>query len=263
VRGHAGEPTHVVVLARQNPPRPGALGRRGRRRPRARPAVSQPPPAAVRTTRATLIAAQPFADDGEAAYWLGRVDGEREVASALAALNGLLHLHRTATADPSVREVARRQAIAVRVGIGAGEEVAKGRWTRAIELPPPPAPPRRSAALRPDERLAALLSGRDAALACEELAIRARADVTAGRHREAALQLEVALAAALRELTPWAPRGDLAARIAELRDLEPGAAAAAAAALEGGLDDGATADVERALRRLEAALRARSVVGFD
>jgi len=162
-----------------------------------------------------------------------------------------------------VREVTRGQAIVARVGIGAGEQVADGRWARAFELPRPTAPPRRSAALRPDERLAAMLSGRDAALACEELAIRARADVAAGRYREAALQLQVALAAALRELTPWGPRGDLAARIDELRALQPAADAAAAAALEGGLDDDATADVERVLARLEAALRARSVVGFD
>jgi hypothetical protein len=262
VRGHAGEPTHVVVLASLAAPSAGALGRRRRRR-RPRAAAPRPAPAPVRTTRATLIAARPFADPGEAAHWLDRIDGEHEVARAVAGLNGLLHLHRTATADPAVHEVTRAQAIVARVGIGVGEEVANGRWTRAVELPPPAALPRRSAALRPDERLAAMLSGRDAALACEELAIRARADVAAGRHREAALQLRIALAAALRELTPWAPRGDLEARLAELRALEPAAEAAAAAALEGGLDDGAIADVERVLGRLEAALRARSAVGFD
>jgi hypothetical protein len=117
--------------------------------------------------------------------------------------------------------------------------------------------------MRPDERLAALLSGRDAALACEELALRARSDVAAGRHREAALQLRVALAAALGELLPWAPRGDIEKRLAELRALQPVADDAAAAALEGGLDDTATADVERVLGRLEAALRARNAVGFD
>jgi hypothetical protein len=93
--------------------------------------------------------------------------------------------------------------------------------------------------------------------------LRARADLDAGRHREAALQLGIALAAALRELAPWAPRSDLRARLDELRDLRPGVAAAAAAALEGGLDDAATAAVAHALDRLEAALRARSAVGID
>jgi hypothetical protein len=234
-----------------------------RRRTRLRPVAPSPSPAPVTTARATLIRARPFDDAGEAERWLAGIDAEAEVAAALAVLNRLLHLHRTATADPAVREVARGQAIAARVGIGAGEQVAEGRFASALELPPPPAPRRRSAALRPEERLAALLAGRDVPLASEELALRARADLAAGREREAALQLRVALAAALGELAPWAPRGDLRARLDELRTLEPAAEAAAAAALQGGLDDVARADVERVLGRLEAALRARTALGFD
>jgi hypothetical protein len=264
VRGHAGEATHVAVLATQAAPRAG--GRRPgvlrRRRPRPRPVAPGPPPAPVATTRATLIRAQPFDDAPEAERWLAGVDAEAEVAAALAVLNRVLHLHRTATADAAVREVARGQAIAARIGIGAGDQVADGRFARALELPPPP-DRRRSAALRPDERLAALLAGRDVPLASEELALRARADLAAGREREAALQLRVALAAALDELTPWAPRADLGRRLDELRTLEPAAEAAAAAALQGGLDDAARADVERVLGRLEAALRARTALGFD
>jgi Protein of unknown function (DUF3077) len=249
------------VLAVQRGPHAGFVRRRRRRR--ARPVRPQPPPTAVPTTRVTLIGASPFDDEDDADRWLDRIDGEQEVATALTALNGLLHLHRTATADAAVRPVARRQALVARVGVGAGEEVADGRWSRALELPSPAPAERRSAALRPDERLAALLSGRDAALACEELALRARSDVAAGRHREAALQLRVALAAALGELAPWAPRGDLRARLDELRALQPAAEAAADAALQGGLDDAARADVERVLGRLEAALRARTALGFD
>jgi hypothetical protein len=260
VRGHAGEPTHVVVLATLGAPQRARLGRRRRRR--GGPAAPQPPPAPVATARATLIAARPFEHAGEAERWLARVDAEDEIAAAVAVLNYVLHLRRTATADATVREVARDRALVARVGVGAGEQVAEGRWTRAVEVPPA-RPPRRSAALRPDERLAALLAGRDAALACEELALRARADLGAGRTREAALQLHVALQAALRELAPWAPRSDLQARLDELQALRPGVDAAAAAALEGGLDDGAAADVEHALKRLEAALRARSAVGSD
>jgi hypothetical protein len=247
------------VLATLGAPRRARLGG-CRRRPAS--ATPQPPPAPVATTRATLIAARPFDDDAQAERWLAGVDAEAEVGAAVAVLNRMLHLHRTATADPYAREVARAQALVARVGLGAGEQVAEGRWTRALEVPPP-RPPRRSAALRPDERLAALLAGRDAALACEELVLRARADVAAGRRREAALQLSVALDAALRELAPWAPRADLRARLEELERLRPGVEAAAARALEGGLDDDATAAVEHALGRLEAALRARSAVGAD
>jgi hypothetical protein len=271
VRGHAGEATHVVVLATQAAPRAAAAGgrRRGllgrRRRARPRPVAPAPAlaPAPVATARATLIRARPFADAPQAERWLAGVDPEAEVAAALAVLNRLLHLHRTATADAAVREVARGQAIAARVGTGAGEQVAEGRFARAVELAAPPPPRRRSAALRPEERLAALLAGRDVPLASEELALRARADLAAGREREAALQLRVALAAALGELAPWAPRGDLRGRLDELRALQPAAEAAAGAALQGGLDDAARADVERVLGRLEAALRARTALGFD
>ena len=258
MRGHAGEPTHVVVLATLGAPRRARLGRRRRHAP----APPQPRPAPVATTRATLVAANPFDGGAEAERWLARADPEAEVAAALAVLNGLLHLHRTATADAAVREVARGQALVARVGVGAGEQVAEGRWARALEVAPP-APRRRSASLRPEERLSALLAGRDAPLACEELALRAHADLAGGRQREAALQLHVALQAALRELAPWAPRGDLSARLEELRTLQPSVDAAAAAALEGGLDDTAGAAVDHALARLEAALRARTAVGLD
>src|SRR5581483_11093828 len=112
----------------------------------------------------------------------------------LAVLNQALHAHRLATADPYAREVGRRDALVVRVGYGAGEQVADGRWTEALELPDPRTQRRkREAALRPQERVAALLGGRDAALACELLVLRTRADLEAGREREAALQLRAAL----------------------------------------------------------------------
>ena len=258
VRGHAGEPTHVVVLATQGAPQRHLLRRR-----RPEPARREPPPAPVATARATLIAARPFDHPGQAERWLDEADGEAEARAATAVLNRLLHLHRAAAADPTVREVAPGQALVARVGIGAGEQVADGRWVRAFELPVARSSRRGGEARRADQRLAALLAGRDAALACEELALRARADLSAGRHREAALQLRVALAAALGELVPWAQRGDLADRLAELRALAPTAEAAAQAALQGGLDDRTTADVERVLGRLEAALRVRSAVGAD
>jgi hypothetical protein len=217
----------------------------------------------VTTARATLISARPYDGDSAAERWLRDADGEAEAAEAVAVLNRILHLHRTATADAAVREVAREQALVARVGVGPGEQVAEGRWTHAVTLSASGGRARRAAALRPQERLAALLAGRDAALACEELALRARTDLVAGRCREAALQLRVALAAALGELTPWAARGDLGERLSELGALQPAAEAAAQQALQGGLDEQATADVERVLGRLEAALRARTAAGFD
>jgi hypothetical protein len=255
LRGHAGEIEHVLVLSTLGAPRRRLVGGR-----RAREA--SPEPAAVVTSRATLVAVDPL--DGPAARaWLGDADGEAEATAAVAVLNRVLHLQRVAAADHATREVSREQALVVRIGYGEGEQVADGRWTEARELPLPRGQTRREAALRPQERLSALLGSRDAALACEELALRARADVDAGRRREAALQLRAALQAAVAELPPWSERGDLVARIAELEELLPEADAAADAALRGGVDDDVFARAEHALGRLEAALRARTAAGFD
>ena len=230
---------------------------------RAKSADPDPDPTSVATARVTLIRVEAL-DEAQAAAWLSAADGEAEATRAVAVLNRVLHLQRVAAADHATREVSRAQALVVRIGYGEGEQVADGRWARARELPGlRSGRGRREAALRPQERLAALLGARDAALACEELALRARSDVDAGRRREAALQLRVALQAALAELPPWSERGDLAARLTELRELVPGADAAAEAALTGGIDDDAFAATERALERLEAALRARTAAGFD
>jgi hypothetical protein len=203
--------------------------------------------------------------DGEeaAAAWLAGADHEAEAAAALAVLDQALHAHRVAAADPGVRAVVRADALVVRVGFGEGEQVAEGRWREAVELPlPRPARRRGEAALRPQERLAALLGGRDVALACEPLTLRARADLDAGRTREAALQLRVALEAALAELAAWSGRADLSSRLADLAGQRAPVAAAANAALQRGLDDAEAQAVGQALERLEAALRARSAAGF-
>lgn len=253
-RGHAGEIEHVVVLATLGAPtRAGFLKRR-----RDTTAAPQPPPEPVTTGRATIVHAAPLdAPDG----WLGSVDREAEARTGVVALNRVLHAHRIASADPTVREISREQAIVVRLGVGPGERVADGRWSEAIVLPPPP-PVRRSAALRPQERLAALLGGHDVALACEDLVLRARADLDAGRLREAALQADVALRAALAELEPWRTQGDLDRRLLELAVLAPEIAEAAETALQGGLETGQAEAVGQGIDRLEAALRARTAPGF-
>ena len=75
----------------------------------------------------------------------------------------------------------------ISAGWGEGEQVADGRWLHARELPARAragaarARRDRSAALRPQERLAALLGGRSTALLCEELTLRARLDLDQGR----------------------------------------------------------------------------------
>jgi len=259
VRRHAGEqPEHVLVLATL-----GAQQRRLMRGRHAKSAAPEPDPTPVVTGRATVIPATPLADEAAAAAWLKAVDADAEVAEALVILNHALHAQAVAAADPYAREVARADALVVRVGFGAGEQVAEGRWSEAQELPAERGPrAKRTAALRPQERLAALLGGRDAALACETLILRCRADLDAGREREAALQLRAAIEAALAELVPWRDRSDLAGRLDELAAEQERVEAIAATALEHGLDPDEAADVGRVAKRLEAALRARSAAGF-
>jgi hypothetical protein len=260
LRGHAGEPEHVLVLqtVAAHPRRSRLRGRRARR---AEPA---PETTTVPVTRATLIGAVPVGDADVAAAWLENADLTREVRAAVEILNTVLHAERIVRADPFVREIAPEQALALRVGIGRGEQVAEGEWTDARSLPPlATARPKRTRALRPQERFAALLGGRDVALAAEELTLRARLDLDRGRTREAALQLRVALEAALAELQAWSHREDLAARLDELREERGAVGAAANRALEGGLDEAQVADVARVVGRLEAALAARVAGGLE
>jgi hypothetical protein len=101
--------------------------------------------------------------------------------------------------------------------------------------------------------VAALLSGRDAPLACEELALRSRADLGHDRPREAALQARAALDAALGELAAWG----MEARLDELAGLRDGVADAAEAAIRGALEPSHLTTVAAAVERIEAALRAR------
>ena len=252
VRDHAGEADlRVLVVA--------VLGTRERRligRRKAREVEPEPEPMPVATSRATLIRGQAVGAE-EAAAWIA--DPAAPLEAELAVLNRVLALHRVAAVDATVREVRLEQALVVRVGFGRGEEVAVGRWTEAVE-PGEPREPRVKVrgVVRPQDRLAALLGGRDAALACEELVLRARSDLDAERHREAALQLRVALEAAIAELEAWRDRADMATRIEELKTHRGAVGDAANAALRGGLDADTIDAIYEAVHRIEAALRARS-----
>jgi len=263
IRERLGEaPAYVLVLRTLGAPERRMLV--SRRRPRE--AAPQPPPCPVMTSRATLVDTDALANVSAAEQWLTEADADALADDALARLNRVLHGHRAATADPFAREVAREQALVTRIGYGDGESVADGRWLDARELAPPYRErgmrPERSA-LRPQERLAALLAGRDAVLACEELTLRARSDLDAGRLREAALQLRVALQAALAELEAWSGQPSLPERIEELRGRQEVVGAAADAALLGGISDEHIDTVRSVLGRVEAALRARTASGFE
>lgn len=181
-----------------------------RRRRRGRPAPAEPDPAPVSLTRATVIhAASPLEDQAGAARWLDETCEDEDTVDVLAAeaiktLNQALHAQAVAAADPQIRQLSPEQAERALIGYGSGEETADGHFTdaRQVDVGPRTASRRRQREeqLRPQERVSAVLRGREHLDACETLLLRARADLDAGRDREAALQLRAGLDALLAEL---------------------------------------------------------------
>lgn len=250
-----GEPEHVVVLNTVGASRRGAFGRRARTR------ETDPQPTPVPVARATVVDPVSLSSEGQAKAWLGELDPEREATQAAAVLNRVLYAQRISAAQAHTQEVSPAQALTIRAGYGEGEQVADGLWLDARELLlSRKRTLRRSTVLRPQERLALLLSGRERALLCEELTLRARADFDSRRIALAAVSLERAYASALVEL-PSEKRSDLSARVQELAQLSLGVEEAATAAL-GGEAEIDEARLRQALERLEAALRARTAPGF-
>jgi hypothetical protein len=244
----------LVIVTLGAPERRRTLVKRAKRE-----APPEPEASPVTTGRGTVIdVGTPFAGEAEAKAWLEQA-GEADLAAALAVLNRALHAFRLVTADPYLNPVGREQALVARLGYGAGEQVADGLWTDARELIPVAGRQRRAKVLTPQARLAAVLNGRERALACEELILRARVDVDHDRSREAALQVLVALDAALAELAVDPTADSLRDRLEELRGRREQTAAAAQQALAGPLADEALESVTFTLKRLEAILRARAV----
>ena len=172
-----------------------------RRRAKPRPADPDSGPA-VPITELTVIEAREINGDAEA--WFKDLRGDEEargelVDRALLWIGRALAARRVATADPSVADPTLDAAIGARVGYGESEALVEGRYENALELPREGGRRSRAAALRPQERMAALLGGRTRALVCEELTLRARADLDGDRVREAALQIRVGLEAMLAE----------------------------------------------------------------
>jgi hypothetical protein len=230
----------LVLRTLAAPERP----RRWERRPRA---ARDAEPEAVPTARATVVRPEPFGAPEEAASWLAslrRDDGavRAELGFALRVVNRARAAQRAAAGDPYAGDVSADQALVCRLGYGSGEAVAEGRFDDAIELPPAGAGRPRRSMQATDERFAALLGGREEPLLAEELVLRARADLDAGRVREAALEARIAIEALAAELGERAPV-DQRERIR----------AAANAALEGR----APAELAEAVAAMEATIRRR------
>jgi hypothetical protein len=214
-------------------------------------------------------AAEPFAGEAEAAAWLERASVEEGglealLGAAAALLNRALHAQAAASGDPHLGELGPERAVAARLGYGEGEDVAAGRFLAAREVDPRAgASPRarRAAALSSQAGVAAALGGRERIDACETLLLRARADLDAGRDREAALQLRGGLEALLVELRGALADPGHAEDMAALEARRAEAAAAAETALRGDLDPAATHGVKELLETCERILRRRRVLG--
>jgi hypothetical protein len=231
----------------------GAPERRMLRGRRPRP-IEEAEPEPVPTSRATVVRAAPFGSVDDAAGWLDGADLDEELAAAVAVLNRALHAHRLAAADPYVTDVTAERALVARVGYGSGESVADGQFAEARELPRFAHRRARRSMEAPEERFAALLSGREEALPAEELVLRARADLTAGRLQEAALQARVAIEA----LLAARPDSPDAAGVSVHRDT---CADAANAALRGPLPGDQAAALEEAVAAMEKALKRHRLGG--
>jgi hypothetical protein len=241
-----------------------------RRRRRTRKAVPEDEPAPLPLTRVTAVrAGTPFAGEAEAGRWLEEATEAEDTADVLvgegiAVLNRALHLHAIASGDPHGHELAPERAVAVRVGYGSGEEVAASRFADAREIDVWASGAsrrrRREEDLRPQERVAAVLGGREKIDACEGLLLRARADLDAGRTREAALQLRVGLEALLAELPGALADTDHEQDIGTLHSRRSEAGEAANVALRGELEAGQATAVRELLELCERILRRRRIL---
>jgi len=251
----------VETLAASPPPR-----RRRRRPQQVEPGKE---PGTVPLTRITAVRAEePFESDDDAARWLENAVGSEEtidaaVADGIGLLNLALHANAAAGADPLGTEVSATRAATVRIGHGSGKEVAAGRFSAGREVDVRSAASRRrmrEEELRPQERLAAVLGGREQLDACETLLLRTRADLDAGRRREAALQLRVALEALLVELDGALADPGHEKDMVELQERRGEAGEAANAALRGDLPLDDERNVTELTETCERVLRRRRVL---
>jgi len=218
----------------------------------------------VPVTALTVIRPDELGDVAAAEAWLDKVRDDRglveaEISAALELINAAVNAHRAATLDAAIADVAAHAALSVRIGFGTGEQLAEGEYERAIEIPVSERR-RRAEVLRPQERVADVLGGREGVAACELMLIRARADLDAGRTREAALQLRAGVEALLAEREALAAP-DQDADFAALEKRSEATASAAAAAAAGALTAERAAEVADTLRIAERVLRRKRALG--
>jgi hypothetical protein len=241
-----------------------------RRRRRSRAAEPGTEPQSLPLARATAIRAfAPFAAADEAEAWLDQATEAEDtadvlVADGIALLNRALHAQAVAAADPHAHELTPERAVAVRIGYGSGEETADSNFTAAREVDiwasGASKRRRRQEDLRPQERVAALLGGRERIDLCETLLLRARADLDAGRSREATLQLRIGLEALLAEMKGAVADPGHEEDLGTLQERRHEVGEAANQALQGDLDSDRATAMGELLAISERVLRRRRVL---
>ncbi len=264
IRNGIGE--RVLVLETLGAPPPT-----GRRRRKPRGATADDLPAELPLTRVTVVRAfEPLEDEGSAESWLAAASDAEETVDRLLEdgiddLNQALHAQAVAGGDPHPQAVASSRAVAMRIGFGNGEQLADGLFTEARRVDPGLRPGsrrrQRDEELRPQQRLAAVLGGRERLDTCETLLLRGRADLDAGRNREAALQLRVGLEALLVELKGALSTDDHEEDMATLGGSRQEVGDLANAALQGDLDATQLQDLKEIQALCERVLRRRRVLG--
>jgi hypothetical protein len=259
--GAGGE--QVLVIRTLEAPRPGR-----RRRQRPKDADAEAKPETLPLTRVTAVrAAEPFSSEDEAVGWLDEATEAEDtydvlVAEGMALLNRALHANGIAAGDPYQPELTPGRATAVRIGYGSGDEVADGRFAaaREVDMRGGLLNRRRNQDLRPQERLAAILGGRESLDVCETLILRARADLDGGRMREAALQLRVGLEAMLVELRGALEDPGHSEDMGVLGERRGQAGDAANAALRGDLGERDARNVSELIAVAERVIRRRRIL---
>ena len=186
-RSPAGEDLAVVVFAALHAERASRLrGRRPSKLPpgaeragagadHARDGDRAPSRSTTRARRATGCSAAAAAAS----------TGGEEIATALAHVNHAVAAYRVCAADPHAHDVSRDQALRVRLGYGTGAELVDGGWDEALVVPGEHSRPRvRRRMLAPRAGAGGHPHGPPRGVQpSEELLLRARLDLDAGRQR--------------------------------------------------------------------------------
>jgi hypothetical protein len=261
-----GEREQVLVVETLGAPPPA---RRRRRRPR-NAEIAEPPPELPVARSTVVLAFNEFEDERTAGAWLQETSADEGaidqlVEQGIAELNQALHTQAVASGDPYPQTVTPARAAAIRIGYGSGEALADGAYSAAHQVDPGLGPTsrrlQRDEELRPQQRLAAVLGGREQLDACETLLLRARADLDAGREREAAFQLRVGLEALFVELRGALSDSGHEEDMAALDGRRHEAGELANMALRGQLNNQQREALAELLGTCERVLRRRRVLG--